>query len=380
MNSCPPIDCTEQRLKKALEQLVTTLTTWSPDEALRLASVSDDIVGTWLERYSPASLRGYTVDLEAWAAWFIRTDHTESPLAPGRLAAFLIEERKRGNSRSTVVRRATAVRTMLRDAGLWSKDRAEAIRICPSRRPTDATRARKSSCLPTNLLERIVASIDPADPRDLRDAAIAALIIDSLAMPSEFLGVFEAGVWVVPPVNVNDVLACRDGSGRLVLRNLDSGRATVDEPVYLSRRAMACIKAWIDIANLRSGPLFRAFPSNTVVSTLSPPLMPDRMKDIMCRLSRKLGLKKPMTATALREHTTMQMLDQGLHLESVRRAVRAAAIHHLLRQHRGRYVAGSGNDVLRHHEAFRRVRSKQERGGIAKQIELPWGFMGNAHG
>jgi site-specific recombinase XerC len=367
----PSIDNTAERIEAFFDQFIETLTKWSPTDADVVAAHRSRIVVSWLGKYAPGSLRAYRIDLVEWAAWMASPERTLSPIEPHALTAFLLHERDRAFSRHILWRRASTIRQVLRETSLLTRARSLAMRIGPRRRK-DSIAAGSGLRLPADLFERILSAIDHRNPRDVRDMAIVALMMDAMARPSEFLGIADGRTWLVPPVNVSDVMACRDGSGRLVLRALDNADDFLQEPVYLPRRVMKCISNWLEIAQIRSGPLFRSFRTGCRPDSLSPPLYPSRIQEILARFSRRVGLKHMLTTGALRDHTARQMLESGMHIESVRRAARAEAMQLLARMHRGKYVAGNANDVIRHHEAFGRVRAKYPPGLVAHQTELPW--------
>lgn len=344
---------------------------WSSQDSGVVTRQRTDVVELWLTRFSANTIRAYVGDLKRWTGWLSVATLVDSPFAPSMLSAYLSSQRDQGGSPETVARRTVSLMTLFRDLGLLTGPRkqelAMIVRHC-------ALRRRPSSGLPAvpeDLLDRIDRCIDPSDPRDVRDAALIALFLDTFARPSDILGLYEHATWVVQPVGIEELTRCRDGSGRLKIRNLDSRRSDPVRSIFISCRTMVRIEAWLSISGLRTGALFRAFRYRTCVREDSPPYPANRLRDTLRRIGKLAGVRLRISLSALRASTANLMLDAGIHMDDVRLAVGTSRLDSVARLHAGRRAGGSGSDVLRELDRLRRPRPAKATPSPSPQLALP---------
>ncbi len=361
----------KQELLRLIGLVGAAVEPWSSKDSSVVTRQLTDVVELWLNRFSPHTIRAYVGDWRKWTSWLSEATLVDSPFAPSMLSAYLSHQRDYGAGAHTVARRAESLKTLFRDLGLLTGPRkqelAMIVRHCGVRR--------RPSCglpaIPKDLLDRIDRCIDPSNPRDVRDAALAALFLDTFARPSDILGLYEHETWVVPPVGIADLTRCRDGSGRLKIRSLDSRRSDPTRSIFIPCRTMVRIEAWLSISGLTTGALFRTFRYRTCVREDSPPYPANRLRDSLQRIGKLAGVRHRLSLSALRASTANLMLDAGIHMDDVRRAVGTSRLESVARLHSGRHTGGSGSDVLRELDRLRRPRLAKATCSPSPQLVLP---------
>lgn len=362
---------TRQELLRLIGLVGAAVEPWSSQDSSVVTRQRTDVVELWLNRFSPHTIRAYVGDLRKWTSWLSEATLVDSPFAPCMLSAYLSSLRNQGASANTVARRTATQMTFFRDLGMLTGPRKQELtmilRQCElTRRPFGGLPA-----IPEDLLDRIDRCIDHSDPRDVRDAALVALFLDTLVRPSDILGLYEHKTWVVPPVGIEDLTRCRDGSGRVSVRSLDSRRSDPFRSIFISRRTMVRIEAWLSISGLRTGALFRAFRYRTCVRKDSPPYPANRLRETLQRIGKLVGIRHRISLSALRGSTVNLMLDAGIHMDDVRLAVGTSGLESVARLHGGRRAGSSGSDVLRELDRLRRPRSAKPTPSRSPQLGLP---------
>jgi hypothetical protein len=343
----------------------------SPQDAAVVLRQRHPLVDVWLEHRAANSIRAYELDLRQWTMWLCEQRTAISPMAPATLGAYLQHFRERGASARSVERKAASIRALLRDLGLLTAARKQELAMIARHCHVARSSSRRLTSMPLDVLNRFIDAIDPHNPRDVRDVALAALFLDTMARPAEVLGLYERGTWVVPPANYSDLTRCRDGSGRLRVQTIDSRRSIASEPIYLSRRVMDRIDAWTEISEIRFGPIFRSFRYRTTVHAASSAFPANRLGATLRRLAKLAGLRQRITSACLRACTVNEMLKEGFHVDDVRRAARTSTLRVVGQLHAGAYEPGTSNDVLRRLEAQRQSRSSRKPATSSNQLELP---------
>lgn len=361
-----------QHLLQLLDQVAAAVATWSPEDAGVVERRRFDLVDSWLNGFASRTITAYLGDMRHWTAWMRSQPLSESPLSPRMLSGYLSFERNRGVSLQTLGRRGASLRSLLRDLGLMTDLRNRELASLHAYCRLPRTPSRQLNPIPPDLIERLEKSIDLNCPRDVRDVALAVLLMDTMVRPSEVLGVCQNGTWTVAPVCIEDLTRSRDGSGRLAVRHIDTRRKTPPEPVYVSLRCMKWIEAWLSISGLRSGALFRTFRYRTAVRPESSPYSSERLAATLRRLGKLAGIRQRFTPSCLRASTANKMLESGMHVEDVRRAARSSHLVTVSRLQLARQEGSSNGDVLRHFEKLCQRRPTRATTTTATtQLELP---------
>lgn len=328
----------------------------------RISSFADHLFST----LSPRTQKAYRGSLKRWTKWIDTHGKAACPIDPESLDLFARHERDQGLAPKSVMAYIAFVRVFLRHCQLLTQSRAHAldgVQRYLSRLPVQR---RERPLLPANFVERLAQNIDLSNARDVRDAAVLALLCETMARPAEILGCKTHGVWQIAPVRVNELTLHSDGSGRILLQRTTTkdGR----DAVYVSPTAMVLVRAWLTLSGLRSGALFRTFRETHHLSPDAAPYRCDQLRYSLRRIAERfLPQGRQLGATSiLRRHTANRMLEAGIHLDDVRLALRCQDTDSVVRLHeRDRRGGGVSQVLLRYQQlrtvsGFRNQRAKGE--------------------
>lgn len=201
-----------------------------------------------------ATKRAYTSDWRIFVAWCDERAMPSLPAAPASVAAFLAQEADCGRARSTIGRRLAAIVFAHRAAGLIAPTEQVGAAILDRalrgiRRDKRTQRPTKKHAADGDILRDMLRGIVGDDVRSLRDRALLAIGMGGAFRRSELVALQLADVKQVPagfeilvPFSKGDQL----GQGELVV--------IPDRPRIA---AVALLRAWIDMAGIADGPLFR---------------------------------------------------------------------------------------------------------------------------
>src|SRR6056297_4157471 len=135
---------------------------------------------------SPATMRSYFTDVEAFEAWCVATGHAVFPASTKTVCAFL-EDQGRDKAPSTVRRRLYAIRKAHRLLGLPDPTQDEDINLALRRvRRAKRMRPRQARGMTRAFLDRFVGC-QPDTPWGLRNKAMLMLGYELLARRSELV-------------------------------------------------------------------------------------------------------------------------------------------------------------------------------------------------
>ena len=212
-----------------------------------------------VERYvckasADATKRAYTSDWRIFVAWCDTRAITALPAAPTSVAAFLAEEADGGVARSTIGRRLAAIVFAHRAAGFVAPTEQAGAAILDRvlrgiRRDKRQERPTKKHAADGDILRDMLRGIVGEDIRSSRDRALLAIGMGGAFRRSELVALqladvkqVPAGLEILVPFSKSDQL----GQGELVV--------IPDRPRIA---AVALLRAWIDLAAITDGPLFR---------------------------------------------------------------------------------------------------------------------------
>ena len=199
--------------------------------------------------YSDITLRGYRRDLEIFRAWCDARNLPWLPAEPAAVARFVDAEAP-SVAVSTLRRRICAIQFAHRMSDVASPVRHSEVYLA-LRRARRAKRRRPNQALglTAELLRKIVAAC-PATLAGIRDAALFSVGYDTLCRSSELAAMHvehlnkDLGSMFVPRSKSDPF-----GDGRIA---------------YLSPPTQKRLIAWLDAADLYSGPLFRGLHTGRV--------------------------------------------------------------------------------------------------------------------
>lgn len=97
--------------------------------------------------------------------------------------------------------------------------------------------------------DRILATLNDADPRDVRDAALLSMAYETMCRRSELVA-----------LQLEQISREKDGTGRVLLERSKTDQEGEGAMLYLSPATTARVQRWVELAALESGPLFRTIP------------------------------------------------------------------------------------------------------------------------
>lgn len=156
--------------------------------------------------YSPATMRSYFTDVQAFEAWCEAAGHTMFPASTETVCAFL-EDQGRDKAPSTVRRRLYAIRKAHRLLGLPDPTQDEEINLALRRvRRAKPGRRKQAKGLTRSYLDRFLAG-QPDTPWGLRNRAMLCLGYELLTRRSELVA-----------LRVRDLEEREDGTLRVLIR------------------------------------------------------------------------------------------------------------------------------------------------------------------
>ena len=205
----------------------------------------------------PSTKRAYAADWRAWTAWAASRGVAPLGADPALVAAFLAAEANDGRKPSTIQRRAAAIATYHRAAGLDSPSSNEAVRstLRGIRRTLGTAPAKKDAITPGELRAILPTGTTLGD---LRDRALLLVGFASGLRRSELVSLDATDLEFLPLgvlATVRRSKTDQEGAGRLVEVEAVNGDAC---PVLALRR-------WLDAASIASGPIFRHVTREGVV-------------------------------------------------------------------------------------------------------------------
>lgn len=282
-----------------------------------------------------ASQRAYRSDFRIFAAWCAERGTSALPAKPASVAAFLAWEAGRGAKSSTIGRRVAAIRYAHCVAGQpvpTDDDRVRAT-VRGIRRTHGAAPIRKTPAT-ADMVRTMVATI-PADANGLRDRALLLL---------GFAGAFRRSELVA--LDLAD-LEFGDGGLRVHIRRSKTDQDGQGATIGIALGSVACpvaaVRAWIAVAGIVDGPLFRPVAKGSRVAAAR--LSADSVANIVKRHAKRLGFDPAtfaghslrsgfLTSAAGRGASIFKMMDVSRHrsVDTLRGYVRDAE---LFRDHAG---------------------------------------------
>lgn len=216
----------------------------------------------WQKRFqrgnAPATIKAVRSDWQQYATWCDANNYPLLPASADQLEAFLREAIESGRKRSTIDRYVYTVDLVHRAGELpsptaeptWEEIRKGLVRDLIEGRRNKPTQA---ASLGEHDVNRIIATLGNT-PHDLRDAAMLSLASDTLLRERELVAVAvedlgqdpDTGAWsCTVPFSKTD----QDGKH--------------EDHRFVSDDTVARVQAWLDSADIDSGPVFRPVGGRT---------------------------------------------------------------------------------------------------------------------
>ena len=214
-----------------------------PTEAV-LSPSAQTLAGAAL---APATVRAYRGALAALDRWLAEHGRAADDAA---LADYLAARHDAGAAPTSIGMTVAAVKAAARLSGLPSPAGPETARVLAGIRREGRGRGRGQAkglqWSAADTVAAVAANNGRGKIAGLRDAALVALASDALLRVSE-----------VVAVQVEDIAAEADGSGRLSVRHSKTDQEGRGAVLYLGAATMRRIAAWRAAGDIEAGPLFR---------------------------------------------------------------------------------------------------------------------------
>ena len=318
---------------------VTELLSHTPEAVVeRLRAMADDLALA----YAPNTLRGWRADWRGWIDYCSTTQEAPLPVTLPVLRGYLLERIGAGRKRATLERLLSTLSIVHRLVGIPSPMDSMEFKLMwrGLRREHLAARQRQAKGLTMADLEIILATLDPDQPRDLRDAALLCTAFETMFRRSELVG-----------LRVEDLSVEADGSGRMFLAHSKTDQEGAGVLQYLTPSTVELLQNWMAVSGITAGPLFRSCAHNR--ETYEKPLS-DR--DV-ARIFKTRALAAGLDAERVSGHSTRVGATQDLMANNYSAA-------EIMRQ--GRWK--SERMIVRYSESLNAGRSAMAR--MAKGIKL----------
>jgi integrase len=147
--------------------------------------------------------------------------------------------------------------------------------------------------------------------RDLRNRALLALAYDTLARRSEIVAMLR-----------EDLELAYDGKGAILIRRSKTDQSREGMTRYLSRQTVRMLMAWLDAANIKEGPLFRAvLRGGRVGEALAPREVARVFKELAARAGMPDEVVKRISGHSTRVGAAQDMAsEEGFEMPAIMQA------------------------------------------------------------
>ena len=196
---------------------------------------------------APASIRAYRTALAALDQWLAEQGRAADDAS---LADYLAARHDAGAAPASVGMTVAAVKATARLSGQPSPAGPETARVLAGIRRKGRGRGRGQAkglqWSAADTVAAVAANNGAGSVAGLRDAALVALASECLLRVSE-----------VVAVQVADIAAEADGSGRLTVHRSKTDQESKGAVLYIGEPTMRRLAAWREAAGVHDGPLFR---------------------------------------------------------------------------------------------------------------------------
>ena len=270
------------------QSAVAELLSHTADSAVdRLQTLAEDLKIA----YAPNTLRSWRADWRVWTGFCEKAGYPPLPATLPALREFLVERIQAGRKRATIEHYLATLAVVHRLALLPSPmDSMEARLMWRGLRREHLTaRQRQAKGLTMDDIEVIIGKLDLTAPRDIRDAALVSVAFETMFRRSELI-----------ILRIEDLSQEADSSGRIFLASSKTDQEKAGFLQYLSPETMSRIRAWLEVAKLTEGPIFRSVPRSNQIDKYRTALS-DR--DI-ARIFKQRALQAGLAAELISGHST----------------------------------------------------------------------------
>jgi site-specific recombinase XerD len=235
-----------------------------PVETAKLAPLLDRALNYVYQSRSANTLRGYASDRRHFSRFLKTLGMDPVPARPDVVASYLSACADSGLKAGSIQRRVSAIAAMHQAAGYESPTTHPSVKLCLAgiRRSIGTRQMGKKPALTPDIAA--MCSHLPAGLLGIRDRAILLVGFAGAFRRSELVG-----------LNIEDLEFVEDGA-RFTINRSKTDQEGAGEIVGIARGRNLCpveaLRAWLSIANITSGPIFRAV-------TRHGRILPNRLTD-----------------------------------------------------------------------------------------------------
>ena len=268
--------------------------------------VSDRAYFLMLESNAFNTRRAYASMLRGFDAW-----REARVVDDGSIADYLAHLQESGKAVATARIALAAIRYRARQEGDPRPDGALTAKVLAGygRAGTNPGRGQVAGVTWEQADAMCALAAQGGSLRDLRDAALVAVMSDGLLRISEAAGVTVA--------NVNPA---KDGAGTLLVAQSKSDPQGAGTILHLRAVTMRRVSAWREAAGISSGPLFRRVRKGGLVEATA--LTAKSIRDIIRRWAKAAGVKGRVSGHSLRVGAAQSLVSAGATLPELQQAGR----------------------------------------------------------
>lgn len=259
--------------------------------------------------YSPASIRAYRADVEAFEAWCLEAGLCAFPAAVKTICLFL-EAQGEIRAPNTVQRRLYAIRKIHKLLRLEDPTEDEEIHLALRRvRRTKAARPKQARAMNKNFVERFVGA-QPESLTGLRNRAMLALGYELLTRRSELVSLRDG-----------DLTERADGTFRVLIRKSKSDPYGEGRTAFTSRATADLLKDWLAERGQGTSwlfcPIYHGVPLDRAISSAA-------VSRLVKAAARSAGMDphaaKAFSGHSMRVGAAQDLLTKGLDTAAIMRA------------------------------------------------------------
>lgn len=278
-----------------------------------LPAVIDREVATRLAEYRRVAAGAYARNTEralkantaVFSAFCIEQRVQMLPADPQVVAAF-VEAMAATRKPATVSQYVWAIARLHRATGLTDPTDTEVVSLTLKRiRRERGVRQKQATALGRELVDGMLAAAG-TDLLGLRNRAMLSLAYDTLARRSELVA-----------FDVTDVVVSETGDGSILIRRSKTDQEGEGQWRYVAADTIRLVLAWLAVAGISEGPLFRTVRNGAINGRLDP--------GDVSRIWKRMALAAGLNAEAISGHSTRvggacDMLEIGCELAELMQA------------------------------------------------------------
>jgi site-specific recombinase XerD len=294
------------------------------------------------KRYAAAAqaintTRAYASDWNQFTTWCEHYQLTPMPATAAVVGLYLTSMAKRGLAVSTIRRRAAAIARAHRQNGhLPATSDPRVLTVMEGIARVHGSAPNKKTALLRDPLLELINRIDTSTPAGLRDRALLLLGFAVGLRRSELVA-----------LGVDDLSPSPDGIRLRIARSKTDQQGRSQELLVVYAEAprpcpVRALRAWLDTAEITTGPIFRRV---TRTGAISSPLTPQTVALVIKKRARTAGLDpREFAGHSLRSGYATQAARDGHHPTQI-----AATTRHQDQRVLAGYIrAGRGRDDIAH--------------------------------